>query len=349
MKISIGTKIKDGPWGGGNLFALNLSKFLKNEGFDVVFDLSHDDIDLILITEPRKTSESSSFTHWDVENYIKYVKNDTLVCHRINECDERKGTNFVNKYLIEANKVSDTTIFVSSWIKNLYVEQNISSKHNYVILAGADKDIFNPSARAKWNEEMKLRIVTHHWGANWNKGFDVYKKIDEMLNEDFWNKKIDFTYIGNLPKKFEFKNSIHLPPMSGAELAREIKKNHIYITGSLNEPSGNHHIEGAQCGLPIMYIDSGGVKEYTKGFGVEFNIKNLEEKINYLTENYEYYFKKIIDYPFESSLMCSEYAKLFKDMMKNKTQLFNEREIVKANKLFKKTYLFKRNFKYIKK
>ena len=24
MKISIGTKIKDGPWGGGNLFAINL-------------------------------------------------------------------------------------------------------------------------------------------------------------------------------------------------------------------------------------------------------------------------------------------------------------------------------------
>ena len=27
MKVSIGTKTKDGPWGGGNLFAINLKNF----------------------------------------------------------------------------------------------------------------------------------------------------------------------------------------------------------------------------------------------------------------------------------------------------------------------------------
>ena len=85
MKVSIGTNIKEGPWGGGNLFAINLSNFLKNRGHEVVYDLSHNDIDIILITEPRKTSESSSFTHIDVENYLKYEKFDTIVIHRINE------------------------------------------------------------------------------------------------------------------------------------------------------------------------------------------------------------------------------------------------------------------------
>ena len=29
MKVSIGTKIKEGPWGGGNLFAINLKKYLE--------------------------------------------------------------------------------------------------------------------------------------------------------------------------------------------------------------------------------------------------------------------------------------------------------------------------------
>ena len=28
MIVSIGTKIKDGPWGGGNLFAINLRNYL---------------------------------------------------------------------------------------------------------------------------------------------------------------------------------------------------------------------------------------------------------------------------------------------------------------------------------
>ena len=73
MKVSIGTNIKDGPWGGGNLFAINLSNFLIQNSIEVVYDLLDEDIDVILITEPRKTSESSSFTHLDVENYVKYI------------------------------------------------------------------------------------------------------------------------------------------------------------------------------------------------------------------------------------------------------------------------------------
>ena len=123
MKISIGTNIVDGPWGGGNLFAINLSNYLKSKGHDVVSNLDDDDIDLILMTEPRKTSESSSFTHIDIMKYISFVKKDTLVVHRINECDERKDTNFVNQYLIEANKVAHATVFVSSWLKKLLLNK----------------------------------------------------------------------------------------------------------------------------------------------------------------------------------------------------------------------------------
>ena len=89
-KISIGTNIKNGPWGGGNLFAINLTKFMEQKGHKVLNHLNDQDIDIILLTEPRKTSESSAFTHIDVNNYLKYVNNKAIVVHRINECDERK-------------------------------------------------------------------------------------------------------------------------------------------------------------------------------------------------------------------------------------------------------------------
>ena len=107
MKISIGTKIKEGPWGGGNLFAINLKHHLEERGYEVINHLDDQDIDVILITEPRKTSESSAFTHMDVLNYLSFVNEETMVVHRINECDERKGTNYVNRYMIEANKVAN--------------------------------------------------------------------------------------------------------------------------------------------------------------------------------------------------------------------------------------------------
>ena len=50
MKVSIGSKIVQGPWGGGNLFAINLSEYLIKHGHEVIYDLSEPDIDLILLT-----------------------------------------------------------------------------------------------------------------------------------------------------------------------------------------------------------------------------------------------------------------------------------------------------------
>ena len=97
MKISIGTNIQDGPWGGGNLFALNLKNYLIEKGHEVTFKLEDNDIDIILLTEPRRTSPSSAFTNYDVIDYITYKNNDALVIHRINECDEHKNTNFINQ------------------------------------------------------------------------------------------------------------------------------------------------------------------------------------------------------------------------------------------------------------
>ena len=90
MKISIGSKIVDGPWGGGNLFVKNLAKYLVKNGHDVIFDLSEPDIDLILLTDPRSRKESSStFNHLEINKYKKYVNNKVKVVQRINECDEK--------------------------------------------------------------------------------------------------------------------------------------------------------------------------------------------------------------------------------------------------------------------
>ena len=237
MKISIGTNIKEGPWGGGNLFAKNLKFFLEKNGHDVYDNLLVDDLDIILITEPRKTSESSAFTHIDVKRYLDYVNDKTIVIHRINECDERKNTNYVNKYIIQANKIADQTIFVSEWLKSVYVKQGINEKNNNVILAGSNRDIFNSNNFIPWTSDKKLRIVTHHWGANWNKGFDVYDKLDKLIGLDDWKDKIEFNYIGNLPKKFKFENANHIAPLSGNELANAIKKNKttfILLVHSMN-------------------------------------------------------------------------------------------------------------------
>ena len=51
MKISIGSKIIDGPWGGGNLFVKNFKNYLEDKNHEVINHLLDDDIDVILFTD----------------------------------------------------------------------------------------------------------------------------------------------------------------------------------------------------------------------------------------------------------------------------------------------------------
>ena len=114
--------------------------------------------------------------------------------------------------------------------------------------------------------------------------------------------------------------------MHGKKLSNEISKHHIYVTGSINEPGGNHQHEGALCGLPLLYIKSGAFPEQCKGFGVEFKFKSFERSLLEIIKNYSKYYKKIKLYPFTSGRMINNYEKLFKKLVKNRKQILNRRK-----------------------
>jgi hypothetical protein len=175
MKISIGYKKIHGPWGGGNSFSIQLFDYLKKNNINVVNDLNDEDIDLILLTEPRRYNRAASFNHLDVLNYIKNKNKETIVVHRINECDERKNSKGLNEFLINVSNLADHTVFISDWLKNLYLEAGFKDKNNSIIRNGANKEIFNFKESKTLNK--KVKIVTHHWGNDLNKGFDIYQRI----------------------------------------------------------------------------------------------------------------------------------------------------------------------------
>ena len=329
MKISIGSKIVQGPWGGGNLFAINLSNYLKETGHEVLYDLSDPDLDLILLTDPRSRSESSStFNHIEIEKYKELVNPNVAVVQRINECDERKNTDNINNFYLNASNVADHVVFVSSWLRNIYVQIGMKEEKTSVILAGANNKIFNTKNNEIWDGSLPIKIVTHHWSSHKNKGFEIYKYIDEMTLDKRWKDKISFTYIGNLNNDYEFHNTNIVKPLAGKSLSDELKKHHIYVTASINEPSGNHHIEAAQCGLPILYTESGGIPEYCNGFGLSFN-EDFEDKLSEIILNYDLYIQKLNNYPFNSDKMCEEFYKLFEKLIyeKKKTKVFFKKGI----------------------
>ena len=138
MKISIGYKNIHGPWGGGLNFSRLLTKFLEEKNINVTTNLNSNDIDIILLTEPRRYTRSSSFTHKDVNDYLKNINYNSIVINRINECDERKKTKGLNKFLINSSEISDYTVFISSWLESLFISQGFNKNSLTTIKNGAD-------------------------------------------------------------------------------------------------------------------------------------------------------------------------------------------------------------------
>jgi glycosyltransferase involved in cell wall biosynthesis len=325
VRIAIGARLQEGPWGGGNQFASSLSTYLTRKGHEVGHALDRPDLDLIMLTEPRRSSASSAFNDGDVWSY-RARNPRTLVVHRINECDERKNTRWVNKRLAVANRCADHTVFISSWLRGLFRGHRYRIAEPSVILNGADRDSFHPAAGAVWDGVGMLKVVTHHWSSNWNKGFDVYRRLDELLGQPALGGRFAFTYIGRMPAGLTFRHATVEPPLSGRALGEALSRHHVYLTASLNEPAGMHHIEGALCGLPLLYRTSGALPEYCDGFGLSFDgLESFEARLLEVRDRYAELRPRMAGYPHDAGRMCRAYEALLADLLARREEYLGQR------------------------
>ena len=325
MKVSIGINPQSGPWGGGNQALNALAEYLREKGVRVSFDLTDPDLDIILLAEPRTSLRISAYCDRDILEYLRRVNKKTLVVHRINECDERKGTTGVNKKLKHANLCADHTVFVSSWLRDLHCNQGFYSPSSSVILNGSDPTLFHPGGYQPWDGKETMRLVTHHWGAHWMKGFDVYERLDRLLKNPQFQNKISFTYIGNIPEGFSFQNAAYIKPKHGVQLASLLRQHHVYLTASRNEPGANHQNEGAQCGLPLLYRESGCLPEYCNGFGISFKEENFEAKLGEMISQYTSLTGLMKSYPHTAGRMCEQYYTLFVELLEKREEILKKR------------------------
>lgn len=338
MKIAIGFQIKNNSWGGGNQFAISLVEAAKSMGHLITYNLDDRDIDIILFTDPRAYNDGVNFDSAEIINYLLFKNKYALVVHRINECDERKNTFHMNNFLRWSNYCADHTVFISSWLKKLDIYQR--STPSSVILNGASTNFFKRYANNVWDQKNRLKIVTHHWSPNYMKGFDVYKEIDNLLLDTYWESKIEFTYIGNLPNNFNFKKANHIPPINGKALGIELSKHHIYLSASINEPAGMHHIEGILCGLPIIYRESGALPEYCKKYGISFKNEKFLPALKKMFSKYDQYKKIIGNYPNNSDKMSNEYLNLFNFLIDKRELIVRERNLFRSPLLLIQNQVF---------
>ncbi len=159
---------------------------------------------------------------------------------------------------------ADATILQSHYSLEQHRAMGLAYPSATVIVNAADPALFSPAPRAPL-KGRRIRLVSTSWSDNRNKGADVYEWLDRNLD---WSR-YEYTFIGRLPLAPQ-----HIrvePPADSARVAALLRQADIYITASRNDPCSNSLIEALACGLPAIYLNSGGHPEIVGAGGLPFD------------------------------------------------------------------------------
>lgn len=311
-RVAINLPPRTSSWGGANQWTSQLTGYLRFCGFSVQYDL-------------RRTPDCIVLTHTGISGDVTFTADDVERCkkdhpavrvvHRINDNDIRKATSHMDEVQGRANRVADHTVFISAWLRDYYQERWFRPERAHsVIYNGASQRAFHPMGSAPWQPGTPLRLVTHHWSNNPLKGFDIYEQLDEEIASGRL-PGVEFWIIGRWPETIRWKAARTFSPVSGEKLAALLRQCHCYITATRWEPGGMHHVEGLQCGLPMIYHeDGGGVVEMGARFGLSFR-ENLGEVIDGMRQRYPEFRAKVLAEPPSGDWMCLQYRRLIQSLL----------------------------------
>ena len=220
--------------GGGNSFLHRLRKLLKYKNYLVPFYKSK----VVIYNSHHKLISTLFLKLFFPKKYFIHRVDGPISLYS-GKSDKR------DKLVVLINKISDFTIFQSDYS---YYEQNKTIKNNFF------KIIHNGTHVKRKNKKLntKIKIILSSWSPNLNKGFEIFKFLDENIDQS----KFEIDFYGNCPIKF---NHIKLKgSISFKDLENQIQNYDLAIIASKNDPCSNFLIECINCDLDILALNSGG-------------------------------------------------------------------------------------------
>jgi glycosyltransferase involved in cell wall biosynthesis len=314
MKVMFNRRPVKKAWGGGYHFITCLYEYFSSNNIEVVFDLDSKNIDAIMMFDPRPDEYGKNCVN-SIYRY-KIGNPSTKIIHRINDTDIARPHDkpWRVELFLASNKIADSTIFISEWVKTHYISKGFdSSKKNSVIINGCSEEFYFPK-KNKIFDNTNIKIITHHWSDNYMKGFDVYNFIDTYSE---MRKDISFTFLGRYNKDYIPKNTNLIEPKYGIEVGNILRDHDIYVTAARFEACGMHHIEAARSGLPVLFHkDGGAIPEVCKNHGIEFSTpKDFVRALGEITNKFDD-IRENIDYNFLSiDRCCKDYMSVIQDIV----------------------------------
>jgi glycosyltransferase involved in cell wall biosynthesis len=179
-------------------------------------------------------------------------------------------------------RFADATIAISQATIDMYRQIGIELVSPRVIHNACDSAIFHPHGRTPFSRDRKTGLICTSWSDNPRKGGPTYRWLEQHLD---WSR-FDFTFVGNVEKPFE--RIRHVPPVPSEELADLLRGHDVFVTATEYDAYSNALVEALSCGLPAVYLDSGGSREAVKEAGFAFTDREqIPDLLDRLVDEYE--------------------------------------------------------------
>lgn len=179
-------------------------------------------------------------------------------------------------------RLAHATLAISHATVEMYRSIGIELVDPRVVYNACDSRIFSAEGREPFSRNRKTRLISSSWSDNPRKGGPTYEWLEDNLDWD----RYEFTFVGNSSTRF--KRIRHIPPVPSNELATLLRAHDVFVTATEHDAYSNALVEALSCGLPAVYLDSGGSAEAVKDAGFGFHDREeLPDLLERLIDEYE--------------------------------------------------------------
>ncbi len=304
-----------GPYGGANAFQRTIRRALERRGHRVTtreddrYDVAlvnalTDDIDLAFV---QRIAERAPVVHRKVGYRVS------------GSADLRARVDGVvvgDRIQVEFTPHLAHTVFQSAYSRDVFLGSGFAGPFT-VVHNGVDEEIFTPWVRAGlpwrgrrrrelrpfWDGRSPLRVVISAWSTDPNKGFEDYAAIDRALDG---RDDVELSLVGRVPNGLELRNIRLHAARPARPLADVLRANHALLQLARWETCSNALIEGLNCGLPAIYLDSGANGEVAGEYGVEYR-GDFFAALDEVRERYDELVARVLENPYRSAVMVEQY------------------------------------------
>jgi glycosyltransferase involved in cell wall biosynthesis len=305
MLVYLNFTAREGPYGGANSFLRTLVGELAGRGVTTTSDAS----------APFDVALLNALTDGlDVEAVQRLADRGRPLVHRKTgylgrgPAGQRQvvgGVVLGDAQQVELGPYLAHTVFQSRYSRDVFVEAGFSGSYT-VIANGVDEAVFHADGHGRWRPGEPLRVVISTWSADENKGHPEYRRVDDELAG---RRDVTVTLVGHIPEGTSLRNIRVLPPQPPQKLAETLRRHHVLLQLAKWETCSNALIEGLNCGLPAVYLDSGANAEVAAPYGVAYD-GDLLSALDAIRAGYDELVAGLHENPYRISVVADRYLEV---------------------------------------